>query len=85
MTHPTNKKAADQLRQIADFLEKSEQPFGMATHCTGGEAIFAIQPGPGEHRIPRGFAPVQLALLITDPELIKTHEVAVQRKDAPGP
>lgn len=72
MTHAKNERIANNLRALADKIEKSPDEYSASIQAHGGEPRFYLL---GDQRLPMGFGPVGATLIIGDEAFVKSHAV----------
>ena len=80
MTHAKNEQIANNLRRLADMIEKSPDEYSASIQAHGGEARFC---GLGDQRLPFGFGPIGATLIIGDEAFVKSHQVVNVAKTGP--
>lgn len=80
MTHAKNERIANNLRRLADQIEKSPDEYSASIQAHGGEPRFCDL---GDQRLPLGFGPIGAALILGDEAFVKSHQVVKVAKTCP--
>ena len=72
MTHAKNELIANNLRRLADMIEKSPDEYSASIQSHGGEPRFHLLGG---QRLPLGFGPIGATLILGDADFVKSHAV----------
>ena len=69
-----NERIARNLRVIADRIEKSPHEYSASLQAHGGESLFCLI---GDQRVPLGFGPAGVTLIIGDEAFVKSYTAKV--------
>lgn len=80
MTHAKNERIANNLRRLADMIEKSPDEYSASIQSHGGEPRACFL---GNQRLPLGFGPIGATLILGDEAFVKSHQVVKVAKTGP--
>lgn len=76
MKHAKNERIANNLRRLADSIEKSPHEYSASMSAFGGEVV-SVAAG-----VPPSFGPIGATLILGDADFVKSHQVV--RIDSTG-